>query len=1130
MEKLLNQITWAISIIIWYLISYNLILLFIWDNYYDNFFLWIMVSSILFWSIIKWLLFNKAFIKERLQFFYSSIERNILNNLEIEKIENKDEIKKENIQIKPEAKENELNNQYIKEQEKINQEKEIQEKIYNEKREKILSENRKIEEKVHKVKKDNELLKYLKSFFQENLLAKIWAILVFIWVLFLMGLIWNSIWQMMKLTIWFIIWFTIYTAWVYLDKLWIYAESKILLWTWILINFLVILWWRHILESNVNSSEFLSAWVTLVFLVLNTIFAVFTSLVYKSKTLLFFSFILAYINPLLLWEPSKNPYNLISYSLIVSLWAIYIWIKQKLYSLVITSFVLWNILFLIAPFSNEIWWVSKLVFSSILWIITLVSLHLKSYKNLSILFILNYVFLILLLNIKANLNLNNLWLITYYTSIISFFFIWITLFIKNSIKNINYILFFPVWIVLLMIFTWNIFSIELLLWLTVISYLISFRFVYDNISNFVKYLFFSILWAFIIIVNFVIWVDIRDIEVDKLSTIVSWIISIVFFLVSYLYSRKENLAYLYSIWTIWTIWMLLPITNIVENYYLNIFILVLVLIFALVNTLFPLINKNLIWEKVDIKNLVLWSIIWSIYIWFELYKYWQEFFPGVTLWISFTILAIYYFIIAVIVINNNPVEKEKTNEKIKNAIYNYLLISISFFTLSIAIIFSDNPSIISIIWLIEATILYFFYSKTDSKKIYILSVIISIIWSVQLIEIVSNLDYKEYSFYITFIIILLSFILNIFFTKNKENSVEKWVFDIVNMIWVSTLLIWILIVTIDTKYLLNVLIVSIVFIILAIKYAYYNSKITKWYFIFITLLIFLFHVNEFDYYKNFSLINSTLFLTSNLSIISILWIVIYLFNKVNKYNTFNNTINIISLIYFVTIISKIILFIFWVTFAVTIFWWLIGISILFVWITNDKIKLRTLWLYTITAILLKIFLYDVWYSIDDAISRVIVFIVLWILLIIISILYSRKYWENLMWEFSPWNLTDNNDNQESKIKNEKKEIVNKKETISEEEKIKITNKIKDIDISDYNIAIFKIDWKAAFKTSSKNLLQIIIYVTKTTWLNKFEAWELDDFYDYIKNNYISNLNSRDYNTVANTFKIFVDKWGEIELK
>jgi len=70
--------------------------------------------------------------------------------------------------------------------------------------------------------------------------------------------------------------------------------------TAILINYLVILSGRYLLGNDVSSdATLLSVTTTFIFLIFNTVFAVATSLVYNSRTLLIFSFIFAYLNPLI---------------------------------------------------------------------------------------------------------------------------------------------------------------------------------------------------------------------------------------------------------------------------------------------------------------------------------------------------------------------------------------------------------------------------------------------------------------------------------------------------------------------------------------------------------------------------------------------------------------------------------------------------------------------------------------------------------------------------------------------------------------------------------------------------------------------------------------------------------------
>jgi uncharacterized membrane protein len=63
-------------------------------------------------------------------------------------------------------------------------------------------------------------------------------------------------------------------------------------------------------------------------------------MVYKSRTILLFSFIFAYINPFLTGGDSVNPYTLVGYSMIVSLGALFIGTKQDDHILKYSAFIL----------------------------------------------------------------------------------------------------------------------------------------------------------------------------------------------------------------------------------------------------------------------------------------------------------------------------------------------------------------------------------------------------------------------------------------------------------------------------------------------------------------------------------------------------------------------------------------------------------------------------------------------------------------------------------------------------------------------------------------------------------------------------------------------------------------------
>jgi len=91
-------------------------------------------------------------------------------------------------------------------------------------------------------------------------------------------------------------------------------------------------------------------------------------------------------------------------------------------------------------------------------------------------------------------------------------------------------------------------------------------------------------------------------------------------------------------------------------------------------------------------------------------------------------------------------------------------------------------------------------------------------------------------------------------------------------------------------------------------------------------------------------------------------------------------------------------------FSITIFWWIISTILLVNGINKDLIKFRTIGLYLLIFTVWKIVFYDIWYNIDTAFIRVLALMIVWILMIFISTLYSKKYNWNLKWELDFENL------------------------------------------------------------------------------------------------------------------------------
>ena len=106
----------------------------------------------------------------------------------------------------------------------------------------------------------------------------------------------------------------------------------------------------------------------------------------------------------------------------------------------------------------------------------------------------------------------------------------------------------------------------------------------------------------------------------------------------------------------------------------------------------------------------------------------------------------------------------------------------------------------------------------------------------------------------------------------------------------------------------------------------------------------------------------------------------------------------------VILISHLIYLLFDSTFAITIFWAIVSGLILMTGINIDRKPLRTIGLYGLMLVVLKVVLYDIWVDIDSAVLRVVALMVVGGLMIFISLLYSKKYGGDIKGELDLANL------------------------------------------------------------------------------------------------------------------------------
>ncbi|MDD4530492.1 MAG: DUF2339 domain-containing protein [Candidatus Gracilibacteria bacterium] len=981
---------------------------------------------------------------------------------------------------------------------------------------------------------------FLEKFFAENALAKIGGILLFLGVLFFLSLVVNALGPVGKIGIGFVVGFAIFSIGTFLDKKGFEKEGRILIGVGILVNYLVILSGRYILGDETNSGNTLtSEGTTFIFLILNTIFSVVISLSYKSKNLLLFSFVFAYLNPLLIGaKPDSTPFTLVGYSFIISIGALALaanYFKNQEESfgtyLAYTALIGGNILFLLAPFTTEIHWLIKLVFMGIL-SFKAILLNYKFNKKTDIgsFYMLSYIAFIALLFNGGQTVLHTPPAFFGYIGFIAFSIIlMVFLLINTTLKNLASFLFVPLFIIFGLLSTGSLYLTIPVIALTTFSFIVIFSLLANVLSNQLKYIFFIILSIFLFCSNLAITGSTSiNIKTDLISYIGICITGIVFLLSAYFFSKKEDMENLYSIGTIGTAFLFLPIIY-TKGDFVN-YSIICIVIFTIANIVLPFVNKNLCAR--NIRSLAIGLITGILFIAGELYNFGEiaKLFPGLTLGFSFMGLAATYFIAGYLMMttmdfNLLNTAKNEIQEMKRNTIYGYLGIAISLFSIAILIIFADQKAVITAIWLFEATILFFFYKKVDDIKIYLGGVVLFIIGLLKLGGLVGGLminsdDQQLMKNLSELGIIFIPLALNLSFLKNMKDS--RFIHDGAHIFGILLFLIGINCIIPNHPIGYSYFGISIFLTILLLLYDFFGKK-TLNYFICGTLHMY-YIIHFFNIQYIFSDINSTgnfgiKFLQYLAVFIPGIWI---LFRRKISKDLFKNPIITITYVVYLFAITTYFIYELFNTnvFSITIYWALWAYGYIAYGINKDVQKYRTIGLYILCLVLGKILFYDIWYGISDAILRVVALMFVGGLMIYISMLYSKKYSGNLLNEFDLKGFGFNSENFDND------EVLAKETVENNKEEFLVNKKIKDIDIGDTKTITFEIGERKII-IKSVNLIKFGKLLCGEFGKQEFKPKELEQIYTYTIKNYKTTLSEEDYKKIMVILKEFVSNGGKI---
>ncbi len=1130
MLRILNRIAWILSLTIGWMIMFYIASIFDYNDIWD-WFVGIMLVGVIFGLIIKWIFLSRSFIERHLDQKYD-------NTISSKAFIWESGHYTQNLHSKPTEQETidetpvdwHLNPTEATHVPKNN------EALFSKKLEEseVTEEIEEIEEVVRSPREPN----FFEKFFAENVIAKIGGILLFLGVLFFLWLVYDSAGPVGRIIIGFAIGFTIYGVGVVLDKKDLVNESRVLLGIGILVNYLVILAGRYFLGWE---SVLINEWLTLVFLIMNTVFGIVTSLIYRSKTLLVFSFIVAYLNPFLIGAKAGDaPYTLVWYSLILTFGAFVLSYLNQEKDIAISRFLLiagfigGGILCFLAPFSDTVGWIIKLVGFTLVSLSTIILAYRQKYLDAIPFFLIaSYSCIVLfLINGFSRFTVDQINFAVFLIPMLVIVGVFITnsfLFALKTSTNLLVLLFAPlpiiVWLIISGVFA-SYFAI--MLGMMVILYLGVFAKLMSKLSIIAQYVYFAVLWIFFFISSTVVnFAHIGQlIPTEQAYTL--FIIAGVFLIACYYLSTRKDLSYLYTIGSLGTVFILLPLIK--TQWILLPASIASISIFGITNMLHPFWSRTL--REDSAQNIIIGFIIGLLFVWGQLYNFWSVYFPGVSLGLGYMGLAVVYtifgmFMIQLLGVTSLNAEKSKPSSE-KNIVFAYLGVALSLFTLAIALVLSSHPEIVWVVWLFEATILFWFSRVTKENKVFVAAIIVMIIGLGKMSTLFSLVQPGEYKFLLPLILILGSFFENLYLlSKDTNDAGWRLIHDILHIIGMILVALLLKTIIISSGLGYNIIGMSLFLFVLSAVYTFWGKRVLSMALLIGTILIYLTHISE----ANSILWNIELAKTNSLKFLQygtifIFWAAEYLFNTKSRYRVIARVMQVAFWVYAFIISTIFVHNIFTSPFSITIYWGVIAFSLLMYGIEKDRIAFRTTGLYILSLTLIKILFYDIWYSIENGIVRVVALMLVGALMIIISSMYTKRFKWNLMKEF---NIANAMTSEEFEI--EEDEAMPSYTTENSANTNYVMNqKIADVSIENLSSAVFIQNDGKRYEIRTKNMIRLAKMVIDGSKKTQFEAWELLSTFEYIVANYQSEVSVADYKKIVSLLEEFVKNGGEIILQ
>lgn len=837
----------------------------------------------------------------------------------------------------------------------------------------------------------NKFIEWVKSFFTDRPLAKVWGILLFLGALFFLWLIFDAVWPVGKILVWLSFGMTLIGIGAWLDTKSIHVESRVLMGVWLAVNTLTILAGRHLLSGGgIAGDALFSDLFATIALILNILLSVVIALVYQSRVLLWFAFVLGYTTPFIVGSENSSVLLLTAYTTVLTIGValitnFYAKMKNKdsiVFLGAVGTIGMTGIFSLIASraWGNDL----MILFTGLtLSLLSLSYLAFRERRSPLLFFGWSYVVLFLAFLGGQYFLLSSI--------ILSLGFFWVLFFfIIGSINLITY-----------SVFAWLAFFMGILWFLTgnaslIVLFLLGIT-LFCNIGVALWKTGSLLLgWLGLIGLTWVILAGNTNLTtlIESQDTFIVKGFSLLLLVGASIFTLRLKSVSLFLFGVIASGFLIMYPNSVSLSLTWTAGIYILYSIISYGVPYFILQNMTDAEKPYLLASFPISTIITS----YGIYQIGSLHFPGIALWGAYMIYAFITLSSAYFMTQKLfPEGLGKITEGERTTYLVLFSIPLSLFTFALAFLFEDVPWVMSLAWMIESSLLYFLYTRKNERWIFLFASIICLIGiGKELLMISSLVSWDWLSFGILSIMLVNAWV-GLYFLKNEKGELRV-IYDILHILALSGIIIGLfqIIPSSDTWW--SIMSLSILTCFFAWFYRLYGVRIQKLFLIALSLITFGLFLYDFE-----TLIKDhpLPLIVQGISISAFLFSWFISSRISDKISQLHLSISIVGSL----ILSSLYINHFWNTFAVTLYLALIATILITRGITWEKPALRTMGLYIGVFVLIKIFWNDIWYGNNTMVIRVIALMVIWGIMIILSQLYAKQVSRSWSEEFSLWNFS-----------------------------------------------------------------------------------------------------------------------------